>query len=51
MPYAVDAALAPVLVVIGRGYGQHQFGTTAVDLLELRHGRYCTWLEWMLTHG
>lgn len=51
MRYVVHAAVAPILVTIGRGYGRHQMGTEAVDLLEMRHGRYDTWLEWMLIHG
>ena len=48
----VHPSLAPILVMIGRGGRRFQhFGTDVVDLLELRHGRYDTWLEWKLLNG
>ncbi len=48
----VHPSLAPILVMIGRGGRQFQWmDTTVVDLLELRHGRYDTWLEGKLLNG
>ena len=49
MRYVISPALAPILVLIGRGGRRFQrFDTEVVDLFDARLGGVVTWLEMAL---